>query len=235
MTTSKKTGKPGFRYINTFDRPEKWILEDYHALMDQTGCLTGNVGDALGRRTAMKSHIKPLAEGMKIIGSALTVRVPSNDNLMIHKALSLTEPGDVLVIDAGGDHDCALLGFLMISTAIKLKLGGIVIDGCIRDAVEIKNSQFPIFSAGINPNGPSKEGPGEINFPIACAGQMVCSGDLIVADDDGVVVVQKEFIGTSTEKIRKIITNEEKRMTEIENGLTTRPGLDDILKNKGVC
>src|SRR5512134_93596 len=167
-----ETGKPGFRYKVTFERPAKPLIESYRSLMNKTGCLTGNVGDCLGRTAAMDARIRSLAHGMKIVGPALTVRVPPTDNLMIHKALTLVQPGDVLVIEGGGNHSWALLGFLMVSTAQKLGLAGIVADGCVRDAHEIRTSGFPVFSAGLSPNGPFKEGPGEINYPIACGGQV---------------------------------------------------------------
>ena len=112
----EEIGKPGFRYRTDFKRPGSDLIDAYKVLMDQTGCLTGNVGDCLGRMAGMDSRIKGLAHGMKVVGPALTVHVPPIDNLMIHKALTLVKPGDVMVIDGGGDHSWALLGFLMVST-----------------------------------------------------------------------------------------------------------------------
>ena len=169
------------------------MIELYRNLMNETGCLTGNVGDCIGRAAAMDARVKSLAAGMKLVGPALTVRVPPTDNLMIHKALTLIKPGDVLVIEGGGNHSWALLGWLMVSTARKLGVAGIVADGCVRDAQEIRKSGFPVFAAGLSPNGPFKEGPGEINYPISCGGQIVRPGDFIVADDDGVVVMRQEI------------------------------------------
>jgi 4-hydroxy-4-methyl-2-oxoglutarate aldolase len=230
----EEVGKPGFRYRTDFKRPEPGLLDEIKALMDQTGCLTGNVGDCLGRGAAMDSHIKGLSQGMKLVGPALTVKVPPIDNLMIHKALTLVKPGDVMVIDGGGDHSWALLGFLMVSTAIKLGLAGMIVDGCIRDAAEIRASGFPIFAAGINPNGPMKEGPGEVNYPISCGGQMVHPGDIIVADDDGVVVVPRNHAAGIADKVKAVIVREENRLAEIEAGITTRPGLDEMLRQKGL-
>jgi RraA family protein len=171
---------------------------------------------------------------MRVVGPALTVKVPPSDNLMIHKALTLVKPGDVMVIDGGGDHAWALLGFLMVSTAIKLGLAGIVVDGCVRDAAEIRASGFPVFAAGINPNGPMKEGPGEINFPIQCGGQPVHPGDMIVADGDGVVVVPQAHAAGTVDKVKAVIAKEEARLVEIKEGVTTFPGLDEILKQKGL-
>ena len=232
--TIKEIGKPGFRYRTDFERPDDEIITSFKELMDQTGCLTGNVGDCLGRTAAMNSRIQSLSNGSKLIGPAMTVQVPPIDNLMIHKALTLVKPGDVMVIDAGGDNSCALLGMLMVQTARKLGVAGMVVDGDIRDAAEIRQTGFPIFVAGISPNGPMKEGPGEINYPISCGGKTVMPGDIIVADDDGVVVVKKEHAKNCIEDVKKVIEKEEKRLAEIEAGETTRPGLDEILKQKGI-
>ncbi|UCG06948.1 MAG: hypothetical protein JSV83_24125 [Desulfobacterales bacterium] len=230
----EEIGKPGFRYKTDFKRPEPRVIQAYKRLMEQTGCLTGNVGDCLGRTAAMDSHIKGLSPGMALVGPALTVKVPPTDNLMIHKALTLVKPGDVLVIDGGGNHSWALLGFLMVKTAMRLQLAGMVVDGCVRDAAEIRKCGFPVFAAGINPNGPMKEGPGEINYPIQCGGQIVHPGDIMVADDDGVVVVRQEHAEGTIDKVKAVIVREEKRLAEIEAGLTTRPGLDEMLKAKGL-
>jgi RraA family protein len=229
-----ETGKPGFRYRVEFDRPAEHLIAPYRNLMKKTGCLTGNVGDCLGRTAAMDARIKSLAEGMKIVGPALTVRVPPTDNLMIHKALTLIKPGDVLVIEGGGNHSWALLGFLMVSTAQKLGVAGIVADGCVRDAQEIRKSGFPVFSAGLSPNGPFKEGPGEINYPISCGGQVVRPGDIIIADEDGVVVLKQEMAQTVIEEVDKIIQREDKRLKEIGAGMVIRPGIDEILAQKGI-
>lgn len=230
----QEIGKPGFRFKTDFERPAEKVIAPYRDLMNRTGCLTGNVGDCIGRAAAMDARVKSLAAGMKIVGPALTVRVPPTDNLMIHKALTLIKPGDVLVIEGGGNHSWALLGFLMVSTAQKLGVAGIVADGCVRDAQEIRKSGFPVFSAGLSPNGPFKEGPGEINYPITCGGQVVRPGDIIIADDDGVVVLKQELAKTVIEEVDKIIQREDKRLKEIETGQVIRPGIDEILAQKGI-
>jgi len=230
----KEIGEPGFRYRTDFERPGPSVVEAFRELMDQTGCLTGNVGDCLGRGAAMDSRIKGLSHGMKLVGPALTVKVPPTDNLMIHKALTLVKPGDVIVIDGGGDHSWALLGFLIVRTAMKLHVAGMVVDGAVRDAAEIRRAGFPLFAAGVSPNGPFKEGPGEISYPIQCGGQVVRPGDLIVADDDGIVVVKRELGAQCGQQVKEVIEREKKRLAEIESGLTTRPGLDEIMKRKGL-
>lgn len=227
-------GRPGFRYNTDVERPAEHVIAPYRDLMNKTGCLTGNVGDCIGRAAAVDSRVKSLNTGMKIVGPALTVRVPPTDNLMIHKALTLIKPGDVLVIEGGGNHSWALLGWLMVSTARKLGVAGIVADGCVRDAQEIRKSGFPVFAAGLSPNGPFKEGPGEINFPVSCGGQIVRPGDIIIADDDGVVVMRQELATSVIEEVYQIIQREEKRLKEIEEGQVIRPGIDDILAAKGI-
>jgi RraA family protein len=227
-------GKPGFRFRTDFERPSARVVERYRNLMNETGCLTGNVGDCIGRCAAMDARVQSLAPGMKLVGPALTVRVPPTDNLMIHKALTLIKPGDVLVIEGGGNHSWALLGWLMVSTARKLGVAGIVADGCVRDAQEIRKSRFPVFAAGLSPNGPFKEGPGEINYPVSCGGQVVCPGDMIVADDDGVVVMRRELAPTVIEEVHTIIQREDKRLKEIESGQVIRPGIDELLARKGI-
>jgi RraA family protein len=230
----REVGEPGFRYRTDFERPQESTIKSFRNLMNETGCLTGNVGDCLGRGAAMDSRIKGLSPGMKVVGPALTVKVPPTDNLMIHKALTLVKPGDVIVIEGGGDHSWALLGFLIVRTAMKLGVSGMVVDGAVRDAAEIRRVGFPLFAAGVSPNGPFKEGPGEINYPIQCGGQGVRPGDLIVADDDGVVVVKRDQAEECIQKVKEVVEREKKRLAEIESGVTTRPGLDEIMKGKGL-
>lgn len=232
--STQEVGKPGFRYREEFARPADRMVESYRDLMKQTGCLTGNVGDCLGRAAAVKAGIKNLANGMKVVGPALTVRVPPTDNLMIHKALTLIQPGDVLVVDGGGNHSWALLGWLMVSTAIKIGVAGIIVDGCVRDSEEIRQSGFPVFCAGLSPNGPFKEGPGEVNYPISCGGQVVRPGDMMVADDDGVVVMKQELADSVIEKVAQVIKREENRLKEIDAGQVIRPGIDEMLAKKGI-
>ena len=227
-------GKIGFRYATDFDRLPEEVIRSYQELLEKTGCLTGNVGDCVGRAAAMAAEVRSLSAGMKVIGPALTVRVSPGDNLMIHKALTLARPGDVMVIDGGGVTSVALLGALIVKTAIKIGLKGMIVDGSVRDAAEIRELRFPLFARGINPNGPDKEGPGEISFPISCGGRIVNPGDIIVGDDDGVVVVPREAGARVLKEVQGVIDREAKRVREIEAGMITRPGLDETLKGKGL-
>jgi regulator of RNase E activity RraA len=122
-------------------------------------------------------------------GPALTVKTRAGDNLMIHKALLMAEPGDVIVVDAGGDLSNALVGELMLSHARAIGVVGVVINGAVRDSAWIRNNTFPVFAAGVTHRGPYKDGPGEINVPIAIDGMVIEPGDLMIADDDGLLCV----------------------------------------------
>jgi len=150
------------------------------------------LADVGGRRGSLGGRIQPLSRSMKVAGPAFTVEVRQGDNLMIHAALQLAQPGDVIVVDGKGDLSCALTGALMAAHAQKAGIAGFVIDAAVRDTEDCARSSFPIFAAGANPNGPIKSSPGRINWPVSLAGTTVNPGDLIVGDADGVVVVPRE-------------------------------------------
>jgi RraA family protein len=148
-----------------------------------------NVSDCMTRMTAGGPTLRPLHRGGYMSGAALTVRTRPGDNLMIHKALQLARPGDVIVVDGGGDLSNALIGEIMIGDAIRRGLAGMVVNGAVRDSAWIAERDFPIFAAGITHRGPYKDGPGEINVPIAIAGMVINPGDLMIGDPDGCLCV----------------------------------------------
>lgn len=148
-----------------------------------------NVSDCMARLTAGGARLRPMHAGGRMAGPALTVKARPGDNLMVHKALMLAHPGDVIVVDAGGDLSNALIGEIMVGDAVLKQLGGIVINGAIRDAEEIRRLNFPVFAAGITHRGPYKDGPGEINVPIAIDGMVIHPGDLVIGDGDGLLCV----------------------------------------------
>ena len=145
------------------------------------------------------------------------------DNLMIHAAMALAQPGDVLVIDGKGDRSCAVMGAIMITTCKKLGLGGVVIDGAHRDTEDLLALGFPVYSVGSNPNGPTKRVPGRINGPISCGGVAVNPGDLVVGDGDGVVVVERETVASLLAPAAQKVTDERLRIEEITSGRNIRP------------
>ena len=148
------------------------------------------IGDAMSRQVGTIG-LRPYHRRPETVlcGTAVTVRVRPGDNLMIHKALMMVRAGDVLVIDGGADLTQALVGGLMRTTCVAKRLGGLVIDGAIRDVLEWAEDGMPVFARGNTHRGPTKDGPGEINVPVVCAGMAVLPGDLIVGDADGVIAI----------------------------------------------
>jgi len=192
------------------------------------------LADVGGRRGTLGGRIKPLSSAMKVAGPAFTVEVRPGDNLMIHAALTLARPGDVIVVDGKGDLSCALTGALMAAHAKKAGIAGFVIDGAVRDTEECARGDFPIFAAGANPNGPLKNSGGRINWPVSLAGTSVNPGDLIVGDADGVVVVPREAAAEIVGGAQAKVDAEAARMKAIGRGELAQAWVADGLRAVGV-
>jgi 4-hydroxy-4-methyl-2-oxoglutarate aldolase len=191
--------------------------------------------DVAGRRGALDGRIAALAPSMKFAGPAFTVDVRPGDNLMIHAAMAMVKPGDVIVVDGKGDTTSALMGAIMMNACKVLGVAGVVLDGAVRDSEEIRELGFPVFSVGTNPNGPTKNVPGRINWPISAGGVAIRPGDLVVADADGVVVVEREKAASLLPLAAKKVADEAKRIDEIRSRKALRPGwLDAALRAAGV-
>jgi RraA family protein len=147
------------------------------------------VGDVANRLQAFTAGFNQYGRLKRFAGPALTVRVRPGDNLLLHQALDKAQPGDVVVVDAGGAMNTAIIGAMMSSYAKTRGIEAIIIDGAIRDVEELGKVDFPVVARGATPNGPFKSGPGEIGYPIACGGLSIASGDLLIGDPDGVMVV----------------------------------------------
>ena len=186
------------------------------------------LADVAGRRGTLDGRIAPVSPSMRMAGPAFTIEVRAGDNLMIHTAIALAKPGDVLVIDGKGDRSCALMGSLMINACKKLGLAGVVLDAAVRDTEELRELGFPVYAVGANPNGPTKYVPGRINWPISCGGVAVEPGDLIVGDADGVVVVEREKAPTLLDAAAKKVADERARITEIIAGKNLRPAWVEV-------
>jgi regulator of RNase E activity RraA len=193
-----------------------------------------NVSDVMARMTAGGPRLRPMHAGGVLAGPAFTVKTRPGDNLMVHKALALAEPGDVIVVDAGGDLSNAIIGELMLAQMVKRDLAGIVINGAIRDSAAIGAQGFPVFAAGVTHRGPYKDGPGEINVPIAIDGMVIEPGDLIVGDGDGLLCIPF----AQTEEIYKAAAAkhaaENKQIVAIREGKSDRDWVDATLKRLGV-
>ncbi len=163
------------------------------------------VSDCMNRSNVMAAAIKPVAAGMQVIGQARTVTCMVGDNSAVHAAIGMMEPGEVLVVDAGGYEDTAVWGGIMTRAALQRGLAGLVVDGAVRDVAEIREFGFPCFARAAVPAGPHKGFGGIIDGPVSCAGCPVKPGDLVLGDDDGVCVVPleraQELLAASLDKI----------------------------------
>ncbi len=144
-------------------------------------------------------------------GTAFTVRVAAGDNYTIHKALDLLRPGDVLVVDGGGDTERALVGEIMATLARTRGAAGLVIDGAVRDTGALARMDFPCFARAANHRGPYKNGPGEINVPVSIGGLVIQPGDIVVGDEDGVVA----FPQAIAEELLVAVNLQEKKEADI--------------------
>jgi len=199
-----------------------------------SGLPVANVSDSMSRMTGGGTSLRPMhAGGTVLAGPALTVKSRPGDNLMLHKALDLAEAGDVVVVDAGGDLTNSLIGELMHAYAEKKGLAGIVLHGAIRDSAYMRASKFPVFAVGVTHRGPYKDGPGEINVPIAIEGMVIQPGDLILGDDDGVVCVPFDDCEAVYRATKAKNDAETKQMEDILAGRNDRSWVDASLKKLG--
>jgi regulator of RNase E activity RraA len=192
-----------------------------------------NISDMMARMTAGGPNIRPMHAGGVMAGPAFTVKSRPGDNLMLHKALDLAQAGDVIVCDGGGDLTNSLIGEIMLSIAVKKKLGGVVINGSIRDSAWVRQSPFPVFAAGVSHRGPYKDGPGEINVPIAIDGMVIEPGDLIIGDDDGFLCVPFDSCASVLAATEAKQAAEVKTLADIASGTLDRSWVDAALKKLG--
>ena len=176
-----------------------------------------NISDNL-HRLAGAVGLRPFHDGTPMAGTALTVRTRAGDNKVIHEALELIRPGDVIVVDGGGDLSRALIGEIMTSVANMRGAAGFVLDGAVRDTAAIAKSSFGCFArAGIH-LGPYKNGPGEINVPVSIGGLTINPGDIVVGDADGVVAFPQAIAAALLEATRAQSAKEEALLKEIAAG-----------------
>jgi RraA family protein len=193
-----------------------------------------NVSDSMSRMTAAGPGLRPMHGGGTVLaGPAFTVKTRPGDNLMLHKALDLATPGDIIVCDGGGDLTNALIGEMMLAHAIKRRLGGIVINGAIRDAAALRAGTFPVFAAGVTHRGPYKDGPGEINVAVAIHGMVIEPGDLILGDDDGVVCIPFDQTAAVLKATQAKQAAEQTQLSAIAAGTSDRSWVDATLKRLG--
>lgn len=201
----------GFRIFTNVERPDRALVERFR------GIPSSNINDMMNRLYNTDASIKSLNH-LPMLGTAITVRAPLGDNLMFHRALDIAQPGDVLVVDGGGCMERSLAGEIMITYAEKKGLAGIVVNGALRDLDGILRSSMPVYAKGITPQGPFKNGPGEINVPVCCGGVVVLPGDILVGDLDGVVVIRKDDAPYIIDKAQEKLAKETKKLSAYAEG-----------------
>jgi regulator of RNase E activity RraA len=217
----------GFRILRRVRKVDAAAVTKFKALP------LANVSDVMSRMSAGGARLRPMHGGGALAGPALTVKTRPGDNLMVHKALDLAEPGDVIVVDAGGDLTSAIIGELMVAHAIKRGIAGIVIDGAVRDSAAIRAGAFPVFAAGITHRGPYKDGPGEINVAIAIGGMVIEPGDLVLGDDDGLLCVPYAEVDAIYCAAKAKQESEVQQAAAIRAGTSDRAWVDETLKRLG--
>ena len=222
-----ESGRPGFRILRAPPRLPAELVEKFR------GMASSNLADAMGRFNFMDPAIQSRS-ALSLFGLAVTVNARPADNLMVHKALAVATPGDIVVVSTGGNTTSAVFGELMCHTASAAKLGGIVVDGAIRDVEGITRLGFPAFSRTVSPGSCDKDGPGEINVPISCGGTVVSPGDIVVGDDDGVAVVPARDAARVLDLVAALMDREARRIAEIKGGLLFNPDIDETLRQHGI-
>ena len=196
-----------------YKKPDIELIEKFKSLP------TPAISDVMGRHSCMSNRIRPVYKEARVVGPALTVRAYPSDNLMIHVGLKMAVAGDILVVDAGGYSNVGLWGEVMTICAQTKGVKGLVIDGGIRDCKELEELDFPTFSAGINARGGFKSDPGSVNCPISCGDVVVNPGDIIVADENGIVVVPLDNAVEIYEKAVLRVQSEEIIKEQLRQGI----------------
>jgi len=217
----------GFRILERKKKVAPDIAKEFLTLP------VANVSDSMWRLTAGGSRLRPMHKSGQMAGPALTVKSRPGDNLMLHKAIDMAEPGDIIVCDAGGDLTNSLMGELMLAHAMKRGVGGFVLDGAVRDVEAFSDVNLPVFAAGVSHRGPYKDGPGEINVSVAIDGMVIEPGDLVIGDWDGVLSIPFEDVESILKKTNEKQAAEVVDMEKIEAGEWDRSWVDKTLKARG--
>ncbi|RKQ72879.1 RraA family protein [Oceanibaculum indicum] len=221
----------GFRWVKNHVRADRALVDRFAAVP------VAIVSDNMNRMFAGGADLRPMhaCEGGSggLAGAALTVLTRPGDNLVIHKAIDVAEPGDVIVVDAGGDTTSAVVGELIARHAQVRGVAGFVINGAIRDLDAFRGGNFPIFATGVTHRGPYKDGPGEIGVPLSIGGMVVHSGDIVIGDADGVLAVPRAEAGSIIELAEAQQAKEAEILRQIEAGTWDRRWVDEMLKARG--
>lgn len=218
---------PGFRIFTGFERPTRALVDLFRGLP------TPNISDNMNRIFAVGPELRPIHGSAPLLGTAFTVRTRPCDNLMVHAAIDLAQPGDVLVVEAAGDTTNAIIGEIMARLAKKKGLAGYVIDGAVRDRSGLRELGFPVYAKGITHRGPYKDGPGEIGVTVTVGGAICNPGDVVVGDEDGVLFIPPGLAEEVAGKARAHNAMEARMFDQIEAGTLDRSWVMETLRKKG--
>lgn len=217
----------GFRILDRERTVSQDIVERFSVIP------VANVSDVMNRVSAGGARLRPMHTAGRMAGVALTVRTRPGDNLMTHVAINRAQPGDVIVVEAGGELSNSIMGEMMLEAARQKEIAGIVIDGAIRDLAAFRVSKLPVFAAGVTHRGPYKSGPGEINVPIGIDGMVIEPGDLIVGDDDGVLCVPMRDVDEVLVKAEAQLAHEIRFAETLARGEADRTKWDKLARELG--
>jgi regulator of RNase E activity RraA len=225
--SSEMTPGPGFMIRTDFPRLPAELIAGFAEFE------TAEVSDVLNRLYAMNGSIRNRSNDKELLGSACTVKLYPGDNLMIHKALDIAKPGDIVVVDCSGAMSNAVFGDLVANKACHRKIAGFVIDGLIRDLAGIIETGLPVYARGVTPFGPLHRGPGEINTPISCGGIVVNPGDVIKADSTGIAVIPRDHAAEILQRLRNSRDKQEAYVASVKRGDFSNAWVDEQLRENG--
>lgn len=218
--SSEMTPGPGFRIRLGIDRPPQSLVNMFRDFE------TPDISDILNRMYTMSPEIRNLVNNQPLVGPALTVKVFPGDNLMVHKALDVAKPGDVVVIDTSGSQRNAVLGDLVTNKAKHRGIAGFIVDGLVRDLPGLIEADLPVYARGVTPFGPLHRGPGELNYAVSCGGIVVNPGDIVVADMSGVAVVRREVAEDTVMRLRAHRARMQQYVSDVKAGRFSNDWVD---------
>ena len=221
--SSELSPGPGFRIRRNIERPKPELIAMFRDFE------TPDISDILNRMYTMSPEIRNQINDSALVGPALTVKVFPGDNLMVHKALDVAKPGDVVVIDTSGSPRNAVMGDLVATKAKHRGIAGFIVDGLIRDLPAMQEVGLPVYARGVTPFGPLHRGPGELNYSVSCGGIVVNPGDIVVADQSGVAVVRREFAEETVARLHAHRAKLEAYIANVKAGRFSNAWVDDIL------
>jgi 4-hydroxy-4-methyl-2-oxoglutarate aldolase len=216
--------------ITQIERPPNELVSQFKNF----GAAT--VYEAAGQIGSVDPSIKPLGKNMRLLGAALTVRCHPKDNLMLHKALQIAHPGDIIVATTDGYPDAGYFGDLMATSAVARQVGGLAIDGCVRDSAEIIEMGFPTFCRGTCMRGTAKQTLGSVNHPVLFGDVVVNPGDLVLGDDDGIVIISRPRLEEVLAATRLRVEKEKEKAVVLKQGISSVEfnKLDRVFQNLGL-